>query len=198
MANDNDLRTGRHCVFKMHVHLVFVAKYRRKVFDGNAIERLQAIFGKVCTDFEAELVEMDGEDDHVHLLVEYPPKVVVSMLVNSLEGVSSRMLSKGRPDIKRRYWKGFCGRLPTSLQAAGVLRSPSCASTSSSRELRISHLDKTKTRTRWPSALSFPALNGGTCRAVQSGTWLSIRHAFASKDLGRDPALASIHANAQA
>lgn len=56
----------------MHVHLVFVAKYRRNVFDGDAIERLRTIFGHVCADFEAALIEMDGEDDHVHLLVESP------------------------------------------------------------------------------------------------------------------------------
>src|SRR5690606_22565820 len=64
MSDDNDIRHGRHCVFKMHVHLVFVAKYRRRVFDGDAINRLRTIFAKVCADFEAELMEMDGEDDH--------------------------------------------------------------------------------------------------------------------------------------
>lgn len=106
MSNDNDIRRGRHCVFLMHVHWVFVAKYRRKVFDNDAIDRLQAIFAKVCADFEATLVERDGEDDHVHLLVEYPPKVAVSVLVNSLKGVSSRLLRKERPDIRRRYHKG--------------------------------------------------------------------------------------------
>ena len=45
---------------------------------------------------QATLVEMDGEDDHVHLLVEYPPKVSVSSLVNSLKGVSSRLLRQQR------------------------------------------------------------------------------------------------------
>ncbi len=49
---------------------------------------------------------MDGEDDHVHLLVEYPPKVAVSNLVNSLRGVSRRLLRKERPDIQNRDWKG--------------------------------------------------------------------------------------------
>ena len=83
MSDDNDIRHGRHCVFKMHVHLVFVAKYRRKVFDGDAIDRLRIIFAKTCADFEAQLIEMDGEDDHVHLLVEYPPKVAVSNLLTS-------------------------------------------------------------------------------------------------------------------
>ena len=76
----------------MHVHWVFVAKYRRRVFDAEAIDVLRGIFADVCSDVHATLVEMDGEDDHVHLLVEYPPKVAVSSPVNSLRGVSSRWL----------------------------------------------------------------------------------------------------------
>jgi putative transposase len=125
MTENNDIRKGRHCVFALHVHLVFVAKYRQKVFDEDAVERLGSIFGKVCADFDARLIKMDGEDDHVHLLVEYPPKVAVSVLVNSLKGVSSRLLRKDRPDIRDRYWKGVlwspsyfassCGGAPISI-----------------------------------------------------------------------------------
>jgi putative transposase len=125
MEKDNEIRHGRHCIFKMHVHLVFVAKYRRKVFDGDAIDRMRRMFGKVCEDMEASLVEMDGEDNHVHLLVEYPPKLAVSVLVNSLKGVSSRLLRKERPDLKKRYWKNVlwspsyfassCGGAPISI-----------------------------------------------------------------------------------
>lgn len=107
MEHNNDIRRGRHCVFNMHVHLVFVTKYRRKVFDKAAIDRLRELFSKVCLDFDAELVEMDGERDHVHLLVNYPPKASVSALVNSLKGASSRVLRKERPDIAQRfYYKG--------------------------------------------------------------------------------------------
>ncbi len=105
MEKDNEIRHGRHCVFKMRAHLVFVAKYRREVFDGDAIDRMRRMFAKVCEDMEASLVEMDGEDNHVHLLVEYPPKLAVSVLVNSLKGVSSRLLRKERPDLRKRYWK---------------------------------------------------------------------------------------------
>src|ERR1035438_8556973 len=61
-----ELSHGIHCVFAMHVHLVFVTKYRYRVFDGQAVESLRMIFAKVCTDFETTLVEMDGEDNHVH------------------------------------------------------------------------------------------------------------------------------------
>ena len=87
MSDDNGIQHRRHCVFKMHVHWVFVANYRRKVFDGDAISRLRAICARTCADFEPQPIEMDGEDDHVHLLVQYPPKVAVSKLVNSLKGV---------------------------------------------------------------------------------------------------------------
>ena len=91
----------------MHVHLVFVAKYRRGVFTKKTLDHLQDIFSGVCTDFEAELLEFDGEDDHVHLLIRYPPKVAVSSLVNSLKGVSSRMIRKlNDPNISSKLWNG--------------------------------------------------------------------------------------------
>jgi putative transposase len=107
MSNDNDIRHGRHCVFLMHVHLVFVTKYRREVFTKNILDDLRGIFASVCADFEAELVEFDGEDDHVHLLVNHPPKVAVSALVNSLKGVSSRMIrKKNYPSIRKKLWGG--------------------------------------------------------------------------------------------
>ncbi|GHE66652.1 hypothetical protein GCM10017771_90320 [Streptomyces capitiformicae] len=76
----------------MHVHLVFVTKYRRGVFNDEMLTRCEEITRKVCEDFEAELKEFNGERDHVHLLVHYPPKVAVSKLVNSLKGVSARRI----------------------------------------------------------------------------------------------------------
>ena len=76
----------------MHVHLVFVTKYRRGVLTGEHHAFLREVFDKVCADFGAALVECNGEDDHVHLLVEYPPQIAISRLVNSLKGVSARRL----------------------------------------------------------------------------------------------------------
>jgi putative transposase len=102
----DELRHGRHVVFRLHVHLVFVPKYRRKIFDEDALDRLKNAFSTVCGAFEATLDEFNGESDHVHLLVQYPPKVSISALVNSLKGVSARRLRQDRPDIARRYWRG--------------------------------------------------------------------------------------------
>jgi putative transposase len=110
----------------MHVHLVFVTKYRRKVFTKQILEELGTIFTNICTDFEAHLVEFEGEGDHVHLLVNYPPKVAVSHLVNSLKGVSSRLIRKKKyPSIQHALWggslwspsyfAGACGGAPLSV-----------------------------------------------------------------------------------
>jgi len=66
---------------------------------------METIFKKVCKDFDAELIEVDGESDHVHLLISYPPKVSVSKLVNSLKGVSARLLKKHHPHLCPWYWK---------------------------------------------------------------------------------------------
>lgn len=125
MEYSNDIRRGRHCVFNMHVHLVFVTKYRTKVLDGRAIEILRETFDGICRKFEAELTEMNGEHDHLHLLVHYPPKVAVSALVNSLKGASSRVLRNRYPEIAERYYKDVlwspsyfaasCGGAPISI-----------------------------------------------------------------------------------
>ena len=106
MARTQDFRRGRHCVSALNVHLVFVTKYRRGVLDAKALSWLAEHFTKVCTSMDARLVACDGEDDHVHLLLDYPPKLAVSVLVNALKGTSSRLLRQVRPDVARRYWRG--------------------------------------------------------------------------------------------
>lgn len=109
----------------MHVHLVFVTKYRHDVLHSQALDCLRDTFSEVCLDFGSTLLEMEGEEDHVHLLVTYPPKVSVSRLVNSLKGVSSRMLRQQCPDLASRYrngvlWSpsyfaGSCGGAPIEI-----------------------------------------------------------------------------------
>ncbi|MEI6806848.1 MAG: IS200/IS605 family transposase, partial [Myxococcaceae bacterium] len=106
MKKSSDIRTGRHCVFQMHVHLVFVTKYRKHVFTKNILDDMKLIFQKICGDFDSHLVEFDGESDHVHLLVNYPPKTTIAKLVNSLKGVSSRQLRQKHPTLEQSYWKG--------------------------------------------------------------------------------------------
>ena len=103
MVTTNEIRHKRKCVFNIHIHLVFITKYRKCLFQKYHLKEMKKIFEKVCTDLESELVEVEGERDHVHLLVNYPPTVCVSKLVNSLKGVSSRLLRKEFPDLSKYY-----------------------------------------------------------------------------------------------
>jgi putative transposase len=100
---DQGFRRGRHSVSRLTMHLVCVTKYRRKVLDGDAIERLRGHVGRICEGLGAELLALDGEADHIHALIEYPPKHSVSLLVNAIKGASSRRLRAERPDIAERY-----------------------------------------------------------------------------------------------
>jgi putative transposase len=65
---------------------------------------MEAIMGAVCEDFGCELVEFNGETEHLHPLVNVPPTVAPSRLVNSLKGVSSRRLRQAFPDLTRHSW----------------------------------------------------------------------------------------------
>ncbi len=114
---------GRHVIHHLHAHLVFLTKYRRNVFNDEMLTRCEEIMRNVCTDFGADLIEFNGEEDHVHLLVHYPPKVALSNLVNSLKGVSSRYLRAeftdhvNRTTMDGRFWSGSyfagsCGGAP--------------------------------------------------------------------------------------
>jgi putative transposase len=112
--------------YSLHAHLVFVTKYRRGVFDDAMLQRCEEIMREVCDSFETELREFNGEADHVHLLVHYPPKIALSKLINSLKGVSSRYLraeytsrinhiGMGSVLWSRSYFAGSCGGAPLSI-----------------------------------------------------------------------------------
>jgi putative transposase len=105
MAEYSDIRTGRHCVFVLHAHSVFVTKYRHKVFTDTHLTRLEEIMREVRADFETELTEFNGENNHVHLLVNFPPKIALSRLVNSLKGVSSRRMRQEFPELAAHYYR---------------------------------------------------------------------------------------------
>ena len=126
MAGQASYRRGRHVVSALHVHLVFVTKHRRGVLDDAMLKSCEQAMRGVCADFGAELAEFNGQDNHVHLLVTYPPKIAISALVNSLKGVSARRLRAqftgrvNRYSIHGHFWSpsylaASCGGAPLSI-----------------------------------------------------------------------------------
>lgn len=130
----------------LHAHLVFTPKYRRAVFTDAMLDTCENAMRKVCLDFDATLTEFNGEADHVHLLVHYPPALALSTLVGSLKGVSARIIRRDHPaDVREYLWGNHfwspsyfaasCGGAPLDVikQYIQNQQRPSPASTRSSR-----------------------------------------------------------------
>jgi len=105
MARTTDFRQGRRVVYALHAHLVFTPKYRRAVITPRVLAELENSMRRVCADFETTLDEINVEQDHIHLLISYPPKVSLSKLVNSLKDVSSRHIRQlDYPEVQQALW----------------------------------------------------------------------------------------------
>lgn len=92
-----------HCSYSLSYHFVFVTKYRRKCFTGAMLDRLKEVVAKLCEDWEAELIEMNGEEDHVHFLLGLNPKCAPSVVANNFKTVTSRLLRKEFPALRAKY-----------------------------------------------------------------------------------------------
>ncbi|MCA6367546.1 MAG: IS200/IS605 family transposase [Cytophagales bacterium] len=95
-----------HCVYSLTYHLVLVTKYRRPCLSKQVRERMKNIFTELLDKWDAKLIEFNGEEDHVHLLIELNPTIQPSKLVNNLKTVSSRYIrSEFKTQMKKYYWK---------------------------------------------------------------------------------------------
>ncbi len=98
------IKKGRHSTYLLQAHLIFVTKFRKKVFTNEYLNYIEDIFRDTLIENECNLIEFNGESDHVHLLIEFNPKVSISKLVNNLKGRSSRLLRRDRPEVKKILW----------------------------------------------------------------------------------------------
>jgi len=100
------LRSGAHAVFRIQFHIIFVTKYRKNVIDQAILSKLKEVFSRVCEKRKCILLEFNGEENHVHLLVDAHPDNNISQLISSLKSASSRIVRKEFQDyLKQFYWK---------------------------------------------------------------------------------------------
>lgn len=100
------LRSGAHAVFRIQFHMIFVTKYRKNVIDQAILSKLKEVFTRVCEKRKCILLEFNGEENHVHLLVDAHPDNNISQLISSLKSASSRIVRKEFQDyLKQFYWK---------------------------------------------------------------------------------------------
>ncbi len=96
---------GFRSVYTLIVHTVFVTKYRRKIINAEILSRLKEIFQQTCEKWGCHLKEFNGEADHVHMLIDFPPQVQISKLIANLKTVSSRLIRKDFATHLERYYR---------------------------------------------------------------------------------------------
>lgn len=103
-----DLNKNRHSVYKLQFHLVLVTKYRKKVFTQDIMKRLKEISYDLFDKWNLQINELNGEDNHIHILFESNPQTQLSKFISNYKTVSSRLLRKEfSSELNRVYYKPF-------------------------------------------------------------------------------------------
>ncbi len=99
-----EYRHGAHTVFRIHLHLVWVTKYRKPVMTGEVGLRLRELLREICGHQEGTIIKGHVARDHIHLFVSVPPRVTISRLVQLLKGKSSFKLMQEFPHLAKKFW----------------------------------------------------------------------------------------------
>jgi putative transposase len=91
-----------HVIYKCDYHIVWVPKYRLRILKGAIKEVVERGIRSLCEWKSCEVQELNGQEDHIHLLVSVPPKVSISKLMGVLEGKITIKLFKSYPKLKQK------------------------------------------------------------------------------------------------
>ncbi len=94
-------RSTNKSVYSAKYHVIWCPKYRRRVIGGRVETRLKEIIHDVAAECGGQVIQLETMPDHVHLLMEVPPTVAMSKLIQKLKGRSSRQLRLEFPHLRR-------------------------------------------------------------------------------------------------
>ena len=101
------MKRGAHTLWDCHYHLVWCPKYRKALFADEALKDYTGeLFKKIAEEFECAIEAMEIAEDHLHLMLEIPPKRSVAEVVRAFKSISAREIFKKFPGVKRRLWAG--------------------------------------------------------------------------------------------
>jgi putative transposase len=104
-TSNNEFISRARGVSDLKAHLVLTTKYRKKVFTGEMVDRLNEIFQDLLLKWDCLLIEFNGESDHVHLLFRYTPQTDLPKFINNIKTVSSRYLRKEFPEQVDTFYR---------------------------------------------------------------------------------------------
>ncbi len=87
------------------VHLIFVTKYRRQIFTNEILTKLECMLSQRALKLDCEISEFNGESDHVHMILKYPPKLSLAKAIQDFKSFTGYHLPKHFPEIQQPFWK---------------------------------------------------------------------------------------------
>ena len=98
---------GRGYVYSIQYHIVWCVKYRHPILTNEVEKRLFEILYKITEDNKFQILECNGDKDHIHLLINCSPQHYIPDMIKALKGVSARLLMKEYgDDLKKKLWGG--------------------------------------------------------------------------------------------
>ena len=102
----SEVHYGRGYVYSIHYHIVWCVKYRHHVLVDRIEMDIKSIIQEIADEHGIKIVEMETDQDHIHLLIECKPQHYIPNMVKAFKGVSARKLFKLHPELKKRLWGG--------------------------------------------------------------------------------------------
>ena len=87
-------------------HLVFPAKYRKKIFDKEVDKTLKDVCLEISDRYEIHFVEIGNDLDHVHFLVQSVPTLSVTRIVTVIKSITAREIFAKHKEVKKILWGG--------------------------------------------------------------------------------------------
>jgi putative transposase len=100
------LKSTSHAVYEAKYHLVWCPKYRKRVLVGEVGERVKQLFYRIAEQFDFEIDRCEVAEDHIHLLISFPPRYSIAKVVGIIKGISSSKVFEEYPKLKKKLWGG--------------------------------------------------------------------------------------------
>ena len=97
-------RKSSHTVFRITYHFVFIPKYRKPVLGGDVGRQVRTMIREICRSLDVEIVSGHVRPDHVHLLLNAPPRLSPSRIMQAIKGKTSHRLLQDYRHLRREFW----------------------------------------------------------------------------------------------
>ena len=100
------LKSTSHAVYEAKYHLVWCPKYRKRILVGGIRERVKELFFEIAERFDFEIDRCEVAEDHIHVLISFPPRYSIAKVVGIIKGISGGKIFEEYPKLKRKLWGG--------------------------------------------------------------------------------------------